>query len=124
MRLSSTFQRAFFAATLAATLIAATLLAVRWHEQEIARARFDAGYQIGIAEANLDLYRGTAHRYVMGDRPIHQDTDPDSGLPITAIAGCVVTRGDIGRAAGYNDTVDAWRARHATVKGSDIPVSP
>ena len=123
MRRDRALRWSLLAALLSATLGAAALLAVRWHEEQIERARFEAGFQIGISEACWDLAQGTPRHYVMGDRPPHQDVDPASGLPDKAIAGCAVTQGDLGRAAGYNGTVDAWRARHATVGGGANPVA-
>ena len=121
MRLSRTRRWSLLAALCSATVGAVALLAVHWHDEQIARAQFEAGYQIGISEAVWDLAQGTAHRYVMGDRPPHQDVDPSSGLPNKAIAGCEVSEAILGRAAGYNTTVAEWRARRAAAAGAGVP---
>lgn len=70
-------------------------------------------YDDGVAEARADLKGGYAYVYsfglmrVDGDR-VHWST----GLPVEAIAGCVVDDSIVDRATGYNETVQAWIAEH------------
>ncbi len=109
------------AAVLAAALGAGAVQAIRWHDRQIARAACEAGRQIGISEAEVDLAAGTPRYYVTGERSPHQpEYDPTSGLPIKAVAACLVTAADLGRAAGYNDAVGEWRRRHGAGPGAGV----
>jgi hypothetical protein len=63
------------------------------------------GYELGVAEAEFELNGGNSTIYVYGLRPESENEDPETGLPVQGIAGCLVDQRIVGRAAGHNERI-------------------
>jgi hypothetical protein len=69
-------------------------------------------YKQGAAEAEQEIKKGVVTLYTFGLRTLFENLDKDTGLPIQAIAGCVIDDGIIGRRAGHDDAVTAHIKLH------------
>jgi hypothetical protein len=81
------------------------------NEDPFAESRLAAGYQVAYRqarnEADAALKDGRARLFSFGMLGM-SDLDPETGLGVEKIAGCVVTPEVLGRTEGNNDRVRAW----------------
>ena len=59
-------------------------------------------------EALEQIRRGHLTLYTFGLRHFDQSYDPDTGLPLEGIAGCIVSDSDLRRAQEHNDYIKNW----------------
>jgi hypothetical protein len=83
--------------------------------------RQDPSYQQGVAEANAELERGAATLYTYGLRRELSLFDRKTGLPLLAIAGCMVSEHTLCRAQGHNDTINRYIAQRGLPPNSFKP---
>jgi hypothetical protein len=83
--------------------------------------REDASYQQGVGEANAELERGVATFYTYGLRRDLSLFDRQTGLPLLAIAGCMVSEHTLRRAQRHNDTINRYIARRGLPPNSFKP---
>ena len=79
-------------------------------------AEFRKGYAQGVAEAKSAISSNTLTIYMYGTHPVPTPKDlkdDETGLPITFIAGCIVSDNDMGRAEGYNTTIREYLRKDA-----------
>ncbi len=91
------------------------------HERKKPSEDYRRGREEGIAEARKELVEGTASLYVWGRRDIGQCLDRSTGLPLIAIAGCIIDDGILGRTDGHNEHIKAHIAQHGLPKSSRKP---
>src|SRR5262249_41063573 len=68
-------------------------------------AKYHRAYRAGVAEANQELKDGKASLYTYGLRDSGEFLDQETGLPLKAIAGCVVDSKSEGLADGHNKRI-------------------
>jgi len=83
--------------------------------------RQDASYRQGVMEANAELERGVATLYTYGLRRDLSLFDRTTGLPLLAIAGCMVDDHTVRRAQGHNDTINRYIAQRGLPPNSFKP---
>lgn len=98
---------------LRALLCTCLVLAVASAEES---KQYQEAYLAGVEEAEADLAAGTARILSFG-LGAGAGLDADTGLPLEAIAGCIVDDGILGRAAGYNEVIRA-RAEGGPIPGN------
>lgn len=69
---------------------------------------FSEGYAKGVEEALTEIREQRISWYTYGLRMYGGNIDEETGLPITAIAGCKVNSGVIGRASAHDSTIAAY----------------
>ncbi len=72
---------------------------------EAIRQLRDSGFDRGLAEAEWEIANRRATIYIMGKNSGNDTFDDETGLPTTAIAGCIVDPYIEGRAKGHNDRI-------------------
>jgi hypothetical protein len=72
------------------------------------RSDYISGYVRGCTEADLQIAKSEATIYTYGLRAGLDNLDRETGLPVEAIAGCVVDETTEGRAAGHNARIQRY----------------
>jgi hypothetical protein len=80
-------------------------------------AAYHAAYRKASAEAGTALEEGRPCLYSYGMLGI-SDLDPETGLAVVPIAGCVVDANVLGRTEGNNNRVRAWFKEHGPTANS------
>ncbi|MBE9126498.1 MULTISPECIES: carboxypeptidase-like regulatory domain-containing protein [unclassified Coleofasciculus] len=81
---------------------------------------YQSAYQNGRREAEANIANGKPSIYTVGLRePGGTAVDQETGLPVVAIAGCIVDDSILGRRDGYNDRIREWVATQPPVDSSE-----
>lgn len=80
-----------------------------------------AAYAKAQKDADLALKEGRAALFTYGLRPSFEPLDRQTGLPIQAVAGCIVNDEILGRAAGNNDRIHEYVLKNGLPPGSFKP---
>jgi len=89
-------------------------------EREIKR-QYDSGYAVGLAEAEWEIANRRASIYTMGFGAGSVNYDLETGLPVVAIAGCIVDSYIQGRADGHNFNIREYIERDGLPEYSRLP---
>ncbi len=85
-------------------------------DREIHRStEYQTAYAQGQQEAQVNIAMGKPSIYTVG-KPGGSTVDEQTGLPLVAIAGCVVDDSIMGRKDGYNAQIAEWATKQSNTE--------